>query len=169
MSKLTKPLLAELEQESAATRRVLEAVPADKLDWKPTEISMTLGELALHVAMTPKFFANFMETDSLDRSEVEFDSRPQPATKDELVPALEAAIGETTKILSSWNDEYAAATWRFTSEGKDLIAAPRVALFRTLGLNHMVHHRGQLSTYLRLLGGPVPSVYGPTADDNPFD
>jgi uncharacterized damage-inducible protein DinB len=169
MSQLTKPLLAELEQESAATRRVLEAVPGDRLDWKPTDVSMTLGQLALHVATTPRFFATFLQKDSMDRSDVKFSGPPQPASVGDLTAALDETIGEVTAILSSWNDEFASATWRFTNEGKDMIAAPRVAVFRTLGMNHMVHHRGQLSTYLRLLGGPVPSVYGPTADDNPFD
>jgi uncharacterized damage-inducible protein DinB len=164
-----KPLLAELEQESAATRRVLEAVPADKLDWKPTDISMTLGQLALHVAMVSRFFATFLQKDSLDRSDVKFDGPPTPKSAGELTAALDETIGEVTTILSSWTDEFAMATWKFTSEGKDLIAAPRAAVFRTLGMNHMYHHRGQLSMYLRLLGGPVPSVYGPTADDNPFE
>jgi uncharacterized damage-inducible protein DinB len=75
---------------------------------------------------------------------------------------------ETQNTLSSWSDEHAAGTWKFTDGEKEIIAAPRVALFRQLGLNHWYHHRAQLGVYLRLLDVPVPAVYGPSADDNPF-
>lgn len=168
MNASTRPLLAELEQESATTRRLLEHVPADKLSWKPTDVSMTLGELALHVVGIPRVFATFMEKDRIDVAEVKFGSRPVPKTVDELVPALENSLSEVTRIMSSWSEEYATATWRFTNGDKDLVVGPRATLFRTLGMNHLYHHRGQLSLYLRLLGGPVPSVYGPTADESPF-
>ena len=109
-----------------------------------------------------------LSQESLDVSTIDFSQRPTATSSKDLVAALEESMAETTKALSDWSDDYATATFRFTEGEKELMAGPRLALFRTLGLNHMYHHRGQLSTYLRLLGGPVPAVYGPSHDDNPF-
>ncbi len=167
MSGMMKPFLAELEQEMASTKRVLERVPGDKLDWRPHEKSMPLGVLALHTATTPLAFARFLQKDSLDKSDVDF-TPAKLESIDKLIPEFESAMTETQEILSGWTDEHASGTWKFTDGDKDIMAAPRVALFRQLGLNHWYHHRAQLGVYLRLLDVPVPSVYGPTADENPF-
>jgi uncharacterized damage-inducible protein DinB len=167
MSDLMKPFLAELEQEMASTRRVLAQVPGDKLDWRPHEKSMPLGILALHTATTPLAFANFLQKDSLDKGDVDF--RPEePESVDKLLSAFDAAMTETQNILSSWTDEHASGEWKFTDGDKDIMVAPRLILFRQLGLNHCYHHRAQLGVYLRLLDVPVPAVYGPSADENPF-
>jgi uncharacterized damage-inducible protein DinB len=82
--------------------------------------------------------------------------------------ALDETVGVVTTALSNWNDDFAAGTFRFMKGDEELMAGPRAALFRTLGMNHVYHHRGQLSTYLRLLGGPVPAVYGQSADETPM-
>lgn len=140
---IASTLLAELEQESQTTRRVLERVPQAHLAWKPHVKSMSLGQLALHVAIAPGNVA-------------------------ELVPALEASVAKAKQHLGGLDDAAMRATWRMTSGGREILVMPRVAFARAVMLNHVYHHRGQLLVYLRLLDVPVPSVYGPSADENPF-
>ncbi|MCI0409727.1 MAG: DinB family protein [Acidobacteria bacterium] len=165
MARITDPILAELDQEAATTLRVLERVPGDKLGWKPHARSMSLGQLALHVATTPGGVARVLSQDSLESTE--FD-RPAPASAAELIPALEDSVNAAKRFLSELNDQKAMAAWRLTKDGKVLFEAPRIAVIRSIMLNHWYHHRGQLSVYLRLLNVPVPSIYGPSADENPF-
>lgn len=165
MARIVDPFLAELEQEAQTTRRVLERVPGDKLSWKPHPKSMSLGQLALHVATTPGGAAQILANDTF-----ELPNFDQPAAQSaaELIPALEESVRTAKKVLGSFDDPKAMATWRLVNDGKELMAAPRVALLRSFLLSHWYHHRGQLSVYLRLLNVPVPSIYGPSADENPF-
>ena len=158
-------LLAELEQESLTTRRVLERVPESKLSWKPHPKSMSLGQLALHVATVP---GNVAELASMDTVEPPPFVQPEAATAAELVPALTASVAKAREHLGNFDDAAMNGTWRLMSNGRELLAMPRVALARAIMLNHWYHHRGQLLVYLRLLDIPVPSVYGPSADENPF-
>jgi uncharacterized damage-inducible protein DinB len=158
-------LLQELDQEAQTTRRVLERVPGDRLAWKPHEKSMSLGQLALHVATTPGGVARIA---ALDECPVPTFSQPEPATADELVPALEQSLSQARATLNGMDDARLMATWRLVDDGREIMALPRVAVLRTIMLNHWYHHRGQLAVYLRLLGVPVPSIYGPSADENPF-
>jgi uncharacterized damage-inducible protein DinB len=167
MTGVTAPYLAELDQEAVATRRVLERVPADKLDWQPHPKSMKLGQLALHVANLPAAFSRMGRLDSFDVSQAKF-SPPMPASVDELVTTLDASLADARAFLSELDDERAFATWRFVQGERELMALPRLGLVRTLMFNHMYHHRGQLAVYLRLLDVPVPSIYGPSGDENPF-
>jgi uncharacterized damage-inducible protein DinB len=162
---IANALLAELEQESKTTRRVLERVPQAHLAWKPHAKSMSLGQLAMHVAIAPGNVAELVSRDSVEPPKGIF---PEAATAAELVPALEASVAKAKQHLSGMDDDAMSATWRMTSGGRDLLAMPRVAFARAIMLNHLYHHRGQLLVYLRLLDVPVPSVYGPTADENPF-
>lgn len=159
-------LLAELEQESLATRRVLERVPQAHLSWKPHPKSMSLGELALHVATVPGNVAELASMDTIP--ELPVFVRPEAATTAELVPALVASIAKARQHLGDFDDAAMGATWRLMSAGREVLAMPRVAFVRAIMLNHWYHHRGQLLVYLRLLDVSVPSVYGPTADENPF-
>ena len=159
-------LLAELEQESQATRRVLERVPQEHLSWKPHPKSMSLGQLALHVATVPGNVAELAAIDTVP--EPPSFVQPEAATAAELVPSLTASVAKARQALGGFDDERMAATWRLQSGGKDILAMPRVAVVRAIMLNHWYHHRGQLLVYLRLLNQSVPSVYGPTADENPF-
>ena len=156
-----------MEHEAKATRRVLERVPADKLDWQPHPKSMKLGQLALHVANLPGAFARMGRLDSFDTSQAKFNP-PMPQSVDELVPTLESGVADARAFLSELDDQSALATWRFLRGEQELMSLPRIGLVRTLMFNHMYHHRGQLVVYLRLLDVPVPSVYGPSADENPF-
>lgn len=167
MTRIVDTFLAELDQEAATTRRVLERVPNDKLGWKPHAKSMSLGQLALHVAATPGAVANFLMKDDLDIAGVSFD-QPAATSAAELLPALDESIKAAKEVLTGLDDQRAMATWKLTRGGKEVFAAPRIVVARTIMLNHWYHHRGQLSVYLRLLDIPVPSIYGPSADENPF-
>jgi uncharacterized damage-inducible protein DinB len=158
-------LLAELEQESLTTRRVLERVPDSKLSWKPHPKSMSLGQLALHIATVP---GNVAELAAMDTAEPPAFVQPEAATAAELVPTLTASVAKARADLGGFDDAAMNATWRLMSNGRELLAMPRVAVARAIMLNHWYHHRGQLLVYLRLLDIAVPSVYGPTADENPF-
>jgi len=162
---IASSLLAELEQESKTTRRVLERVPQAHLAWKPHAKSMSLGQLALHVAIAPGNVAELAARDSVEPPKGNF---PEASTAAELVPALEASVAKAKQHLGGMDDAAMTATWRMTSGGRDVMTMPRVAFARAIMLNHLYHHRGQLLVYLRLLDVPVPSVYGPTADENPF-
>ena len=159
-------LLAELEQEAVATRRVLERVPQAHLSWRPHPKSMSLGQLALHVATVPGNVARIAALDSLP--EPPSFTQPEAATSAELVPTLTASVAQARALLGGLDDDAMAHTWRLLSGGRELMAMPRGAVVRGLMLNHWYHHRGQMQVYLRLLNIPVPSVYGPTADENPF-
>jgi uncharacterized damage-inducible protein DinB len=164
--KIIDGLLAELEQEAQTTRRVLERIPQAHLSWRPHPKSMSLGQLALHVATVPGNVAEFAAPDLV--SEPPKFLHPEAASAAELVPSLVESVAKAKQTLGGFDDAKMGATWRLQSGGKDIMAMPRVALLRAIMLNHWYHHRGQLLVYLRLLDQPVPSVYGPTADESPF-
>ena len=164
--KMIDGLLAELEQEAETTGRVLERIPQAHLSWKPHPKSMSLGQLALHVATLPGGVAELAALDTVP--EPPSFVQPEAATAAELVPSLEQAIARAKSALGGFDDARMGETWRLQSGGQDLLVMPRAALVRAIMLNHWYHHRGQLLVYLRLLNQSVPSVYGPTADENPF-
>ena len=166
MASVFEPLIAEMQQEAAATRRILEGVPNDKLEWRPHEKSMPMGQLARHVASIPGEMVQFFEPDVLDVSEIEPTATAESA--DELIPLLEESLETGAKILTAMSDEKASGVWKMTAGDQTLMEVPRVAVMRSFVLNHWYHHRAQLGVYLRLLDIPVPSVYGPTADENPM-
>jgi uncharacterized damage-inducible protein DinB len=166
MMKIIDGLLAELEQEAETTRRVLERIPQAHLSWKPHQKSMSLGQLALHVATVPGSVAEAAAQDIIPEPPAFV--HPEASTSSELVPALTESVAKAKRALGGFDDERMRATWRLQSRGKDIMAMPRVAFVRAIMLNHWYHHRGQLLVYLRLLDQSVPSVYGPTADENPF-
>jgi uncharacterized damage-inducible protein DinB len=158
-------LIAEVTREASTTRRVLERVPEASLSWAPHPKSMSLGTLALHVAMIPGALAEFL---SEPVREVPKFTPPEARSLREILTALDDSIARATTHLSAWLDEDLSSEWRMTKNGKTIAALPRIEILRTLMLNHWYHHRGQLTVYLRLLGVPVPSVYGPSADENPL-
>lgn len=162
---MTDPLLAELDTEAQTTRRVLERVPGDKLRWKPHPKSSSLGQLALHTAQVPASLARILSPDTYSVSPF---TQAEPASAAELVPALEASVAAARAFLEGLTPERATTTWKLFNGEKQIMAAPRIAMVRALMFNHWYHHRGQIQVYLRMLDVPVPSVYGPTADENPF-
>jgi uncharacterized damage-inducible protein DinB len=159
--------LGELLTEAATTSRVLERVPEAHLLWRPHPKSMSLGQLALHVATLPRQLTEFVAGDELD-----FDAAtgglPTVDSHSELLRAFAVSVEHARAYLTALSDEGAAATWRLSAGGRERFAAPRAAVIRSFLFNHWYHHRGQLVVYLRLLDIPVPSVYGPTADESPF-
>jgi uncharacterized damage-inducible protein DinB len=159
-------LLQELEQEAQTTRRVLERVPDDKLDWRPHPKARTLGELALHIATVPGGVAELVGTQSTVQAP-QF-SEPKPKSAAELIPALDESIAKAKKLLGGMDDAALMETWRMMKGERELVAVPRIAMLRSIMLNHWYHHRGQMSVYLRELDVAIPSIYGPSADENPF-
>jgi len=159
-------MLQELEQEAQTTRRVLERVPDNKLSWRPHEKARTLGELALHIAMVPGAVAELVATQSTVQAPQFTDLSPASAA--ELITALDESIAKAKKVLGGMDDTALMATWRMMQGERELFALPRIALLRSVMLNHWYHHRGQLTVYLRELDVPIPSIYGPSADENPF-
>ena len=162
---IAESLLAELELESQTTRRVLERVPQAHLSWRPHPKSMSLGQLALHVATVSGVVAELLVPDSMEAPDFVHQEASSAA---ELVPALDASVARARQHLGRLSDAAMGSTWRVTKGERELMAMPRAAFARTIMLNHWYHHRGQLLVYLRLLNLPVPSVYGPTADESPF-
>ena len=159
-------LLKELEEEAITTRRVLERVPDNQLAWRPHPKGRTLGELALHVATVPGGVAEFVASPSPAQAPQFID--PSPRSASDLIPALEKSIAKAKAALARLDDAAVLETWRLMQGDRELFAVPRIAMLRSVMLNHWYHHRGQLSTYLRILGVALPSIYGPTADENPF-
>jgi uncharacterized damage-inducible protein DinB len=165
MSRTIEALLQELEQEAQTTRRVLERVPDDKLAWKPHDKSMSLGQLALHVATCPGSVAEMSRQSPFQAPNF---TQPPATSAAELLPALEQSVARAREILRSMDEADLAAMWQLMADGKEVFAIPVGALLRSIMLNHWYHHRGQLSVYIRQVGGLVPSIYGPSADENPF-
>jgi uncharacterized damage-inducible protein DinB len=163
--RIIEGLLQELDQEAHTTRRVLERVPQAHLAWKPHEKSMTLGQLAMHIAVVPGAVAAGAAQPAVQRPAF---AQPELSDVGELLPLLDASVARARTLLGHFSDEEMQATWRLMDGERTLLALPRAAFVRNVMLNHWYHHRGQLSVYLRQLGVPLPSIYGPSADENPF-
>jgi uncharacterized damage-inducible protein DinB len=159
-------LLQELEEEARTTRRVLERIPDNQLTWRPHPKARTLGELALHVAMVPGGVAELIASPS--PAQVPDFADPSPQSASELIPALDQGIAKARQVLGGMDDSALMETWRLMQGEREVFAVPRVGLLRSIMLNHWYHHRGQLTVYLRELNVPIPSIYGPSADENPF-
>lgn len=164
--KISELLLTEFNQEFNTTRKFLERIPEDKLDWRPHEKSLTVGQLGLHMA------AMLSGIVQMAREQVaafpDFSrGNPQPKAAAEILGALEDGKGVVEQYLSSLTDEECFSNWTVTAGGKELFTIPRYMMLRSILLNHWYHHRGQLGVYLRMLGAKVPSSYGPSGDEMP--
>jgi len=163
----TAAILQELDQENATTRRVLERVPNDQLMWKPHPKSMTLGQLALHIAMVPGFITEWAVPDIFELES--FEGAPQPKSVAEILAAHDESIKKVKAALSQVGDSGMGQMWQLKmKDGASIMSMPKGALIRSVALNHTYHHRGQLSVYLRLLNVAVPAIYGPSADESPM-
>src|SRR3954467_5203208 len=162
---MTSALLQEFENEAGTTRRVLERVPADKLAWKPHPKSMSLGVLALHVAGSPGVICGWAAE---DETTFKGEPTPTPSSTEEILAAHDKSVTTSKDILSRLGDEGLQKMWTAKAGGNTLMTMPKAALVRSIVMNHWIHHPGQLSVYLRLLDVAVPSIYGPSADENPF-
>lgn len=159
---ISESLLPEFEHEMANTRKMLEAVPDGKFDWKPHAKSMTLGRLASHVCELGNWGDVIIRQEKLDLTP---EMKPFIAkTKAELVEAQDKNLAAVRESLGGASDEALLQPWTLSFSGNVIFTMPRVAAFRSLALSHVIHHRGQLSVYLRLLDVPIPGMYGPSAD-----
>lgn len=168
--KMTDLFLAELEREAAVTRRTLERVPDGRPDWKPHEKSMSLGRLASLVATLPSWVVTMVNQDELDMNP-SGGSYVHPAelrTSRELVEALDDGVAKARAALANTTDEHLMTPWRFLVAGRVVSEQPRYIMLRDAVFNHLAHHRGQLTVYLRLNDASVPSIYGPSADEGIF-
>ena len=165
-----EPMLNELRHEAETTKRLLDRVPANKLEWRPHPKSMSLGQVALHVASIPgdlTRLAQLAQLDQFDAANANFEPA-MPESKAMVMSALDKGLSEASEYLASLSPDAARAPWRLTLRGAEVFSMPRAVMLRSLLLNQWYHHRGQLSVYLRLLDAPVPVVYGRSADENPF-
>lgn len=161
--KIGEMMLPEFDQEMASSRKVLEAVPEDKYGWKPHEKSMTLGRLAGHVAEMTSWA---VATINQDKVEMTPGTPPTTATsKAQILHVFDGELGAARAALASVGDEAMMQPWSLIVGGHTVFTMPRIAVYRSMVMNHMIHHRAQLGVYLRLLDVPVPGVYGPSADD----
>ncbi len=163
---LAEPILRQFEQEAPTTRRVLERVPLEKGDWQPHPKSMPLGRLAAWLAGAPRWAAKTMHVESFDASA--WAPLPTPTTTEALLAGFDEGVGAALAALRTLDDAGASAPWSFRMGEKTLMSFRRVDFLRLFLLSDSIHHRGQMSVYLRLLDVPVPSIYGPSADENPF-
>lgn len=167
MGTMLAPMLEEFREEAITTRRVLERIPGDKLAWKPHAKSMSLGQLAWHIATVPGGVARLAQLERFDASQRKFDV-PSPKSVEEILTAFDESVREADGCLQAMTDQQAEARWRLMRNDTELLNWPRIGLVRRIMLNHWYHHRGQLSVYLRFLDVPVPVIYGRSADEDPF-
>jgi uncharacterized damage-inducible protein DinB len=163
-------ILPEFEQEMANTRKTLERVPEDKLAWKPHEKSFSLGGLATHVSNLPSWTTYTFEKDELDIAPPGQESFrvPEAKSRQELLDNFDKNLAAARAALNGATDERWNAPWSLLKGGAKIMTLPRTAVMRSFVMNHLIHHRAQLGVYLRLLDVPVPSIYGPSADEGGF-
>src|SRR3954465_15797625 len=156
-------LLLDFDSEIGNTRRTLERIPENDPQWKPHEKSMPIGRLALHTARLPEFCSRILTTDEMDMDKQKFPDIIFESTA-HLLSELNRTAGIAKAQLAESSDEHLKAHWKLIFKGRAFVDAPRMVLYRTMFLNHVVHHRAQLGVYLRLLNIPIPGLYGPSAD-----
>jgi uncharacterized damage-inducible protein DinB len=159
-------LLPEFDHEMTTTRKVLERVPEDKFDWKPHPKSTSLGDLATHVA-------NITWWGEITLNRADFDlgggGRAQRAqSRAELLATFDKNVAATRAVLSGKSDAELMAPWSLKNGTQTFFTMPKAAVWRSFVMNHLIHHRAQLSVYLRMHDVPIPAMYGPSADENPF-
>jgi uncharacterized damage-inducible protein DinB len=160
-------ILPEFEYEMATTRKTLERVPEDKVNWKPHDTSMAMGRLAGHIAEMAGFVASTFQGDSFDFAPPGTPPR-QPtvmSSRKQLLELFDKNVAAAKAAISKASDEDMQKTWTLMNGGKTFFAMPRIQVLRSMILNHVIHHRGQLSVYLRMNQVPVPSIYGPSGDE----
>lgn len=160
-------MLPEFDHEMATTRRLLERVPDEDPAWQPHTRSMTLGQLAAHIGNIPQYGLMTLRHEEFDVAPADGPEVPRPrfSTAAALVQTFDVNVREAREAIAGASDEQLMQSWSLKKGGAVMFTLPRAAVLRTLVLNHMIHHRGQLSVYLRLRDVPLPSIYGPTADE----
>ena len=167
---ISKSFLPEFDHEMKTTRTVLERVPDDKFDWKPHPKSTSMGGLATHLANIATWTINSMTEESLDLAPggAPVPAIPMAAGRDALLKTFDENVARAREAIADTDDDAFFVNWSLLMNGKTIFTLPRVAVLRGFIMNHMIHHRGQLSVYLRMNDIPVPSIYGPSADEGAF-
>jgi uncharacterized damage-inducible protein DinB len=159
-------LLPEFDREMGVTRRLLERVPDGQFDWRPHAKSMTLGRLAEHLAELPQWFGYTIAQNGIDLAAARRpDGYQPPASRDAVLAMFDTNVAAARAALDGQTDAELLAPWTLSRAGQQMFTMPKAGVLRAFVLNHMVHHRGQLSVYLRLHDVPLPSIYGPSADE----
>jgi uncharacterized damage-inducible protein DinB len=168
--KLSELFLPEFDSEIKGVRRTLERVPENKFDWRPHEKSGTMGWLAGHLANLPWWATITIQQDSLDLMPggKPMPAAPVPKTTQELLALFDGKVAEGRAAIAGASDEELCKPWTLYKNGQQILQLPKFVVLRNFVLNHMIHHRAQLGVYLRLNNVPVPSLYGPSADEQPF-
>jgi uncharacterized damage-inducible protein DinB len=168
--KMNQALLAEFDQEMANTRKTLERVPNEKFDWKPHQKSMPMGYLATHIATLPHWAVDTLRRDSFDIAPEGGEPYKVPEAKNtkEVLAFFDESVAAARSAIAEASDEDFAKPWSLLQTGKTLLTMPRAAVLRGFVISHGIHHRAQLGVYLRLNDIPIPAIYGPSADENPF-
>ena len=164
---LVDALLPELDHEMTTTRKVLERVPEDKFDWKPHARSFSLGALAAHVANLPTWGVETLSRSEIDLGIGQPPPTAPPSTRD-LLATFDKNAADVRSALAGKTDAELTAMWSLKRSGHTIFSMPKTTVLRSFVLSHLIHHRGQLTVYLRLLDVPVPSIYGPSADEPAF-
>jgi uncharacterized damage-inducible protein DinB len=159
--KLNEPFISELQVEAATTRKILQRVPQESLSWKPHEKSRSLGEISGHIANLPGLFIATLAENEFDR----FAYNSNVDNVNNILNTFDKNVSNSLDILKTISDEMMLSKWTYRYGEKVIFELPRLVVIRSTALNHLIHHRGQLSVYLRLLNVPLPPVYGPTADE----
>lgn len=165
---LNTALLGELKHEATSTRKMLERVPTDKFHWRPHDKSMELGKLAKHVAELNAWFKRILDTQEFDFATAPF-NRESAESTEAVLKIFDDKLMEATNVLQTASDENLNALWTVLRGGHIMFQMPKKVALRSFGYNHIYHHRGQLSVYLRLLDIAVPGMYGPSADEKFFN
>ena len=159
-------LVPEFDHEMATTRRLLERVPDAEFSWKPHDKSMTLGRLAAHIANIPYWCSLTLETTVFELDSLPPDTERQlPASQAAVVKEFDAKVSAARGRLAAATDAELLTPWTIKKGGEEMFTMPRISAIRSFVMNHIIHHRGQLSVYLRLKNVPLPPIYGPTADE----
>jgi uncharacterized damage-inducible protein DinB len=163
--RIADSIVMELDQEAQTTKRVLDRIPGDKLSWKPHPKAFSLGQLALHIAAVPGGIATAASSDTFEAPSF---VQAEPKSCQEVLDTFSQSLNNAKDTINKMDDARLNSMWSLTKNGRTIMSIPRIAFIRSIMMNHLYHHRGQLSVYLRLLEVPVPSIYGPSADENPF-
>ena len=157
-------LLAELKHEAVNTRKMIERVPTEKLQWRPHAKSMTIGRLATHIAELPLWFERIVNTDEFDFGKAVF-GRDTKENTEMILQLFDERLREAVSTLEHADDEILNGQWNARRNEQLILQLPKKVALRNFAYNHVYHHRGQLSVYLRLLDIGVPGMYGPSADE----
>jgi uncharacterized damage-inducible protein DinB len=164
---IAQALLSEFDHEMATTRKMLERFPEDKVEWRPHETCMTLGRLAGHVAELAAWTAVTINQDKLEMDPSNY--KPNIVTsRATALKQFDETVSSARAAIAGASDETLMKPWTFIAAGKTVFTMPKIAVMRSFVMNHMIHHRGQLAAFYRIAGVPVPSLYGPSKDEQIF-